>query len=44
MCDHAKEYSFDVIEFIRRANESCFDEFEFRLTKATTVASFEFCV
>ena len=32
MPDHAKEYSFDVIEFILRANESCFDEFEFRKT------------
>ena len=29
MPDHAKEYSFDVIEFTMRANESCFDEFEF---------------
>ena len=27
--DHAKEYSFDVIEFTMRANESCFDQFEF---------------
>ena len=32
MPDHAKEYSFDVIEFTMRANESCFDEFEFRKT------------
>ena len=30
--DHAKEYYFDVIEFTMRANESCFDEFEFRKT------------
>ena len=29
---HAKEYSFDVIEFTMRANECCFDEFEFRKT------------
>ena len=27
MPDHAKEYSFDVIEFTMRANESCFDQF-----------------
>ena len=26
---HAKEYSLDVIEFTMRANESCFDKFEF---------------
>ena len=32
MPDHAKEYSFDVIEFTLCANESCFDEFEFRKT------------
>ena len=32
MPDHAKEYSFDVIEFTMRANESCFDQFEFRKT------------
>ena len=32
MPDHAKEYSFGVIEFTMRANESCFDEFEFRKT------------
>ena len=32
MRDHAKEYYFDVIEFTMRANESCFDEFEFRKT------------
>ena len=32
MPDHAKEYSFDVIEFTMHANESCFDEFEFRKT------------
>ena len=32
MPDHAKEYSLDVIEFTIRANESCFDEFEFRKT------------
>ena len=32
MPDHAKRYSFDVIEFAMRANESCFDEFEFRKT------------
>ena len=29
MPDHAKEYSFDIIEFTMRANESCFDEFGF---------------
>ena len=29
MPDHAKEYSFDVIEFTLRANESCISEFEF---------------
>ena len=32
MLDHAKEYSFVVIEFTMRASESCFDEFEFRKT------------
>ena len=32
MPDHAREYSFDVIEITMRANESCFDEFEFRKT------------
>ena len=32
MPDHAKEYSFDVIEFTMRANESCFDQFEFYKT------------
>ena len=32
MPNHAKEYSFDVIEFTLRANESCFYEFEFRKT------------
>ena len=32
MPDHAKEYSFDVIEFTMRANESCFDQFEFSKT------------
>ena len=32
MLDHAKEYSFDVIEFTIRANESCFEEFECRKT------------
>ena len=32
MPDHAKEYSFDVIEFTMRANESCFDQFEFGKT------------
>ena len=32
MPDHPKEYSFDVIEFSMRANESYFDEFEFRKT------------
>ena len=32
MPDHAKEYSFDVIEFTMRTNESCFDEFELRKT------------
>ena len=35
MPDHAKEYSFDVIEFKLRANESYFDEFEFRKTLMT---------
>ena len=29
MSHHAKEYSLDVIEFTMRANESCFDKFEF---------------
>ena len=29
MPDHAKEYSFVVIEFTIRSNESCLDEFEF---------------
>ena len=30
MPDHAKEYSFDVIEFTMRANDSsCLDQFEF---------------
>ena len=29
MPDHAKEYSFDVIEFTMHENESCFDQFEF---------------
>ena len=29
MPDHAKEYSFDVIEFTMRGNESSFEEFEF---------------
>ena len=32
MPDHAKEYSFDVIELTMRPNESCFNEFEFRKT------------
>ena len=32
MPNHAKEYSIDVIAFIMHANESCFDEFEFRKT------------
>ena len=32
MPNHAKEYSFDVIEFTLRANESCFYEFESRKT------------
>ena len=32
MPDHAKIYSFDVIKITMRANESCFDEFEFRKT------------
>ena len=32
MPDHAKEYSFDVTEFTLRANESCFDKFEFLKT------------
>ena len=29
MPDHAKEYSFDVIEFTMRANESCFASLNF---------------
>ena len=29
MPDHAKEYYFNVIEFTIRANESCFEEFEY---------------
>ena len=37
MPDHAKEYSFDVIEFTLRANESCFNEFEFRKTLMTVL-------
>ena len=37
MPDHAKEYAFDVIEFTLRANESCFDEFEFRKTLMTVL-------
>ena len=32
MPDYAKEYSFDVIELTMCANESCYDEFEFRKT------------
>ena len=32
MSDRAKEFSFDVIEFTMHANESFFDEFEFRKT------------
>ena len=32
MPDHAREYSFDIIEFTMRANESCFDQFEFGKT------------
>ena len=32
MSNQAKEYSFDVIEFTMRANENCFDKFEFRKT------------
>ena len=28
MPNHAKEYSFDVIEFTMRENESCFGQFE----------------
>ena len=32
MPDHAEEYSFNVIEFTIRANESCFEEFECRKT------------
>ena len=32
MPDNAKEYSFHVVEFTLHANESCFDEFEFRKT------------
>jgi len=30
MPDHAKEYSFNVIEFAMRAGEGCFGEFECR--------------
>ena len=30
MPDHATEYSFNVIEFTIRANESCFEESEGR--------------
>ena len=37
MPDHAKEYSFNVIEFTLRANESRFDEFEFRKTLMTVL-------
>ena len=29
MPDHANEYSFYVIELTMRADESCFDQFEF---------------
>ena len=36
MPNHAKEYSFDVIEFTLRANESYF-EFEFRKTLMTAL-------
>ena len=32
MPDHAEEYSFKVIEFTIRANESCFEGFEYRKT------------
>ena len=32
MPDHAKEYYSNVIEFTIRANESCFEKFEFRKT------------
>ena len=32
MPDHAKDYSFEVIEFTMRANESCFEQFEFGKT------------
>ena len=32
MPDHAKEYSFNVIEFTICANESCSEEFECRKT------------
>ena len=32
MPDHAKKYSFDVIDFTLRVNESYFDEVEFRKT------------
>lgn len=32
MPNHAKEYSFDVIEFTMHANESCFDQFDFGKT------------
>ena len=32
MPEHAKEYSFDVIEFTMCTNESCSDEFEFHKT------------
>ena len=40
MPDHAKEYSFHVIEFTMRANESCFDEFEFRKTLKKSLETF----
>ena len=29
MSDHTKDYSFDVIEFTRRANESCLTNLNF---------------
>ena len=43
MPGHAKEYSLDVAEFTLRANESCFDEFEFlkMVMKVVTVMKVE---
>ena len=32
MSDRTKEYYFDVIKLAMRANESCFDKFEFYKT------------